>query len=105
MKELRESCWSWVEQQLTIETVAFPFSFTVRGNGASSPLSSSFRSTKAWCGRFALPLSFAVRLILIVSALVSVTGAERGAFAFNLGGLIRDDIPVELGAWDALTFP
>ena len=67
-----------------------PVSFVVRGNGASRPESTSFRTTKAWCGRFPLPLSFAVRVILMVSALPNVTGFERGFLGFSLQTIVSN---------------
>lgn len=65
---------------LTIWTAAFPLSLTVNGNGASSPDSCSCNTRNAWCGRFPLPLSFAVKPSFNVSVLPSETGFERGVF-------------------------
>ena len=50
---LQVAIWAQVgggcaSQGPTNETVPLPLSLTVRGNGASSPLSSSFRSKMAW---------------------------------------------------------
>jgi len=75
---------------LTIWTLPSPLSLTVSGNGASSPDSTSLSTTKAWCGRLALPLSFAVKLILTVSELPKVTGLDRGDFEVNLVGHVSE---------------
>ena len=68
----------------TIWPTALPVSLVVRGKGASSPESTSLSTTKAWCGRFPLPLSFAVRVILMVSEPPKVSGFDRGFFALSL---------------------
>lgn len=64
--------------------VALPLSLIVRGKGASRPESTSLSTTKAWCGRLLLPLSFAVKVTWMVSELPNVTGFERGFFALSL---------------------
>lgn len=68
----------------TICTLAFPLSRTVRGKGASRPVAWSFRRRKAWCGRFALPFSLAVRVIVMVSWAPRETGFLRGDWGPNL---------------------
>jgi len=74
----------------TIETTPLPLSFTVRGNGASRPVWVSFSSRKAWCARFGLPLSLAVRMILAVSALPRVTTFDRGFEELSLVSLVSN---------------
>lgn len=62
----------------TILTLPLPLSLTFKGNGASRPVSSSFSRMNAWCGRFALPLSLATRLIVRVSWALRATGIFKG---------------------------
>jgi hypothetical protein len=70
--------------ELTKSTFPLPVSFTESGNVASNPVSWSARRRKAWCGRFGLPPSVAVNMILRVSDAPSVTGFERGVFSESL---------------------
>lgn len=76
------------KKKLTMDTEAFPFSLTFMGNGASKPVSSSFSTTKAWCGRFALPLSFAVKLMLMLDSLERATGTESA----DLGAKLQSSV-------------
>ena len=69
---------------LTISTTPLPLSFRVSGNGASSPVSVSLTSRKAWCGRLPLPPSLAVKLTLSRSLNPKLTGFESGDFSDNL---------------------
>lgn len=94
-----ESRRSWL---LTICTTAFPESLVVRGNGASSPESLSLSTTNSWCGRFPLPLSFAVRATLRASVLPREIGFESGVFALSLWaavsrGLLRCSQSCQVG--------
>ena len=57
---------------------------TVSGKGASSPDSCSCSTRNAWCGRFPLPLSLAVKLSFRVLAVPRVTGFARGDVWVNL---------------------
>ena len=70
--------------KLTKSTFPLPVSFTESGNEVSRPVSWSVRRRKAWCGRFALPSSVAVKIILRVSDAPNVTGFERGVFSESL---------------------
>lgn len=73
----------------TICPEALPLPLVVRGNGASRPESTSLNTRKAWCGRLALPLSFAVRAILMVSELPKLMGFDRGFLGLSLRGCER----------------
>lgn len=68
----------------TICTLPLPVSLTLKGKGASRPVSWSFSRTNAWCGRFALPLSFAVRKTVRVSCAPRAIGVVSGFVGPNL---------------------
>lgn len=94
----REIVWASLSVTVTVEygissgkfvrhtssTFALPVSFIESGNVDSNPVSGSCRSRNAWCGRFGLPASVAVRIILRLSAASMVTSFERGARSESL---------------------
>jgi hypothetical protein len=68
----------------TKSTLPLPFSFVEKGKVASSPVSWSRSRRKAWCGRFGLPSSVAVKMILRVSCAPRETSLERGTWSESL---------------------
>ena len=60
----------------TTSTFALPLSFTLNGNVSSSPDMGSCKVTKAWCGLLPVFPSVVVRMILRVSAALSVIALD-----------------------------
>jgi hypothetical protein len=72
---------------LTKSSFPFPLSFTVNGNDVSNPVSMSLTRRRAWCGRFGVLPSTAVRTILRLSDAPSAIGFDKGALIESLGSM------------------
>lgn len=70
--------------KLTNSTLALPLSLTLKGYEISRPVSGSFKSKNAWCGRLALRPSCVVKASLSVSDPPSDTTLDNGAFSWIL---------------------
>lgn len=71
----------------TSSTLPLPLSFTENVYVVSSPVSWSWSRRKAWCGRFAVLPSVAVKIILRLSVAPNATGFERGVRSESLSQL------------------
>lgn len=69
---------------LTNSILDLPSFLTLKGYETSRPVVESFNSRNAWCGRFALRSSCAVRMTLRESDSPREMGVGRGTFSLRL---------------------